>query len=202
MYTKKITELFNLLSDYCEAVYLGGSQIDPVIENPHDYDYVCFSAPETLADLLIKMETLGYPQRDGTEATKPKTLLDFTQIRIISDPTINWMSYLDCLMTKVIGKEVCPKTDIIKEHRKEYLTDIRKKVCRLLTEEEWIKHPKRWYYALRGIYILINNSYDVTEDQKREINILHDLSDGWEKVRDKTILLLKQLIKDEQQKGA
>jgi hypothetical protein len=42
----------------------------------------------------------------------------------------------------------------------------------------------------------------VTEEQKKEINILHDLSDGWEKVRDKTILLLKQLIKDEQQKGA
>jgi hypothetical protein len=38
--------------------------------------------------------------------------------------------------------------------------------------------PKRWYHILRGVYIVLNNSYDVTEEQKREINILHDLSDG------------------------
>jgi hypothetical protein len=36
----------------------------------------------------------------------------------------------------------------------------------------------------------MNNSYEVTDEQRKEINILHDLSDGWEDVRDKTIKLI------------
>jgi hypothetical protein len=55
---------------------------------------------------------------------------------------------------------------------------------------------KRWYHILRGIYILINNSYEVSEEQKKEINILHDLSEGWEAIRDKTILLMTNFKKD------
>ena len=45
----------------------------------------------------------------------------------------------------------------------------------------------------KKVYILLNNSYEVTEEQKREINILHDLAEGWEKIRDKTIQLLDTL---------
>ena len=50
-----------------------------------------------------------------------------------------------------------------------------------LTDEEYdlIKiHPVTGYHILRGIYILMNNSYEVTKEQKREINILHDVTDG------------------------
>ena len=36
----------------------------------------------------------------------------------------------------------------------------------------------------------MNNSYDVTDEQKQEINTLHSLSEGWEIVRDKTIQLI------------
>jgi hypothetical protein len=56
-----------------------------------------------------------------------------------------------------------------------------------------IKNQKRWYHILRGTYILINNSYEVDSRQREEINILHDLSDGWETIRDKTISLLTNL---------
>jgi hypothetical protein len=53
-----------------------------------------------------------------------------------------------------------------------------------------IKNQKRWYHLLRGIYILINNSYEVSDEQKKEINILHQLANGWEAIRDKTITLI------------
>jgi hypothetical protein len=56
-----------------------------------------------------------------------------------------------------------------------------------------IKNQKRWYHILRGTYILINNSYEVDSRQREEINILHDLSEGWETIRDKTISLLTNL---------
>jgi hypothetical protein len=63
---------------------------------------------------------------------------------------------------------------------------------RSLLDGSW-PYPKRWYHILRGVYILWNNSYEVTEEQKREINILHDLSEGWEEIRDKTIILIDRV---------
>jgi hypothetical protein len=94
-------------------------------------------------------------------------------------------------MIKVIGEDVCPKTDIIYGHRSEFIKCLKEKVDELTNGK--IKNQKRWYHLLRGAYILINNSYDVTPEQRAEINTLHDLSEGWEKVRDKTIELVKNL---------
>jgi hypothetical protein len=94
-------------------------------------------------------------------------------------------------MIKVIGDDVCPKTDIIYEYRSEFIKCLKEKVDELLCGK--IKNQKRWYHLLRGAYILINNSYDVTPEQRAEINTLHDLSEGWEKVRDKTIELINTL---------
>ena len=37
----KVVEVFDKVKSYCEAIYKGGSRLDPVIENPHDYDYIC-----------------------------------------------------------------------------------------------------------------------------------------------------------------
>jgi hypothetical protein len=31
---------FDKLSPYCNAVYFGGSHVDSVINNPHDFDYI------------------------------------------------------------------------------------------------------------------------------------------------------------------
>ena len=43
----------------------------------------------------------------------------------------------------------------------------------------------------KWFYILINNSYEVSSEQKLEINILHDLADGWEEIKNKTIQLIQ-----------
>jgi hypothetical protein len=65
-----------------------------------------------------------------------------------------------------------------------------KKMTKLKKGE--IKNQKRWYHLLRGMYILINKSYEVTTEQRKEINILHDLAEGWEQLRDKTIALIEE----------
>ena len=183
--------VFCLIEDCCAAIYLGGSRVDPVIENPHDYDYICFAKYLKLDTLIDKLNKLGFKQQDGTEATKPKTLLDMTQIRYYPYTQINWFSYLDHYMIKIIGDDVCTKLDIINRYRKDYLLELKDKANKLLNT--WTNASKRWYHILRGVYILLNNSYDVTEEQKREINILHDLTPGWEVIRDKTIQLLETL---------
>lgn len=190
-FNEEIKHVFSLIEDCCVAIYLGGSRVDPIIENPHDYDYICFAKHLKLATLIDKLNKLGFKQQDGTEATKPKTLLDLTQIRYYPYDQINWFSYLDHYMIKIIGDDVCTDLDIINRYRKDYLLDLKDKANKFLNT--WTNASKRWYHILRGVYILLNNSYDVTEEQKREINILHDLSDGWENIRDKTIKLLENL---------
>ena len=191
-----INNIFSIVSDYCNAIYYGGSRVDPVISNPHDYDYICFAKHlhrQSLIRCLYKnnLKQKHYINNCKKACTLDKPDYDFSQIRVYPYTQITWFSYLDILMIKVVGEDVCPKTDIINEHREEFIGCLKTKMDSLLHGK--IHNQKRWYHLLRGAYILINNSYEVTPEQKAEINMLHDLSEGWEKVRDKTIELINTL---------
>lgn len=192
-----IKPIFMVVEQYCAAIYYGGSRVDPVIDNPHDYDYICFSKRLQKQNLLRclrrnKLRVAGSNKNILKKSQlKDDLLKDFSQIRVFPYTQITWFSYLDTLMIKVIGKDVCPKTDIIFEHRKEFIVCLKEKADELLCGK--IGNQKRWYHLLRGAYILMNNSYDVTPEQRQEINILHDLSEGWEKIRGKTIDLVQKL---------
>lgn len=198
-----ICALFNNLSDYCSAVYYGGSRVDPVINNPHDYDYILFAKPlhkYGLCQYLRKNHFREGLSAKGNKAVKTTSTkipkehqhYDLSQVRSVPYSKITWFSYLDPLMILVAGEDVCPKTDVIDEHRIAFLKCLQDKANELSTG--LMRNSKRWYHILRGVYILINKSYEVTDQQRIEINILHDLSEGWETVRDKTIKLLNELL--------
>lgn len=196
-----IITLLNLyetkLKIYCDAIYFGGSRVDPVIINPQDFDYICFTKPLCKHHLLRLLFKEGYRVNGSKKAKKieNKKYSDFSQIRVYPYTQITWFSYLDSLMYRVVGEDVCPKTDIINEHKVAFLKALKEKAILILNDT--IKNKKRWYHILRGVYILKNSSYEVSERQKQEINILHDLSEGWELISDKTILLLNELLKTE-----
>ena len=183
----KIKLYFDKLSPYCNAVYFGGSRVDPIIDNPHDFDYIWFVKPFWYYEFVTTLQSFDILD----ESYRNKTLLDVTQVREYPYTKIDWFSYLDVLMIKLFGDNVCPTTDIIVEHRQEFIESIKQKATEI-PQNKCLK-PKRWYHILRGVYILLNNSYEVTEEQKREINILHGLAEGWEEIRDKTIKLLETL---------
>lgn len=187
---QEVSTHFELLSKYCYAVYQGGSRVDPIIDNPNDYDYIWFTKPRQRHFLFAALKELGLRVGGSNKnaTTIDKFHLDCSQVRIYPYTQIDWFSYLDILMIKFVGEDVCPKTDIIKEHRSEFIKDLKNKAE--LIQKGKIKNQKRWYHILRGIYILLNNSYEVTEEQWKEINILHDLTSGWEQIRDKTLHLL------------
>ena len=94
-------------------------------------------------------------------------------------------------MIKLVGEDINFTFDVIDKDREEYKQILRETVEKILSNK--IRNQKRWYQILRGVYILINNSYELTEHQRKEINILHDLTPGWEVIRDKTIQLLETL---------
>ena len=203
--TLDVCALFDNLSNYCSAIYYGGSRVDPVINNPHDYDYILFAKPlhkYGLCQYLRKnhfREHLSAKCRQGCQnkitsikISKEHPHYDLSQVRSVPYSKITWFSYLDPLMILVAGEDVCPKTDVIGEHRTAFLKCLQEKANDL--SAGIMRNSKRWYHILRGVYILINNSYEVTDQQRIEINILHDLSEGWETVRDKTIKLLNELL--------
>jgi hypothetical protein len=207
-----VQAIFNYIADDCVAVYYGGSRVDPVIDHPHDYDYICFAKRFRAQRLRQKLAALKLTKAGShrihkkdkavqiqtrttglnTSVTETNLDYDFSQIRGLPYDQITWFSYLDYLMIPIAGKDLNLKSiDIINEHRAEFIKCLKEKATDLTSGR--MLNQKRWYHILRGIYILINNSYEVTPDQRREINILHDLAPGYEQIRDKTIELLKTL---------
>lgn len=189
----KIKDNWATLEPYCIAIYKGGSRVDPVINKPHDYDYICFVKQLQRNFLASELNKLGLSPRGSNKhkLRANKSPLDFSQFRTYPYNQITWFSYLDILMEPVFGENICPKTDIIKTHRKEFIKALSDKANELVTGK--INNQKRWYHILRGIYILKNNSYEVTDVQREEINILHDLNYGWESIKEKTIKLMIDL---------
>ena len=119
---KQITNTFSKLSPDCIAVYRGGSRVDPIIDHPHDYDYICFAAPLHRHFLLNKLYKLGFRKvaSNNKYRSKGDNLVDLSQTRVPPYSRITWFSYLDVLMQKVIGEDACPQTDVIYEHRQEF----------------------------------------------------------------------------------
>ena len=192
--TKEINQIilnyWEELEPYCLAIYRSGSRADPIIENPHDHDYIFLAKPLQLTNLkrvIFKMRTMI------KESLNIPLDLRIDYIHTNNNLRIVHFSYLDFFLELIAGTDICPKANILKEHRQEFIETIKFRAERLLDISSVYSEQKRWYHILRGVYILLNNSYEITEEQKKEINILHDLSEGWEEVRDKCIKLLENV---------
>ena len=177
-------QLYFSLQPYCIAIYLGGSLCEDIVENPHDVDFICFSkTPREMNDL----------RRGIYQYTKNASLpevYDFIQVRNTQNEERAYGSYINKKMIRLIGEELIFNFDVLGKDRQEYTRILQSTVSDL--SQGKIANPKRWYQIYRGVCILLNNSYDITPEQKREINILHDLSEGWEGIRDKTIDLVQK----------
>ena len=178
MTNEQLQELYNYLQPYCRAIYLGGSRVDKVIDNPHDVDYIFFFRH----DLEWSCADMHYAL-DQYKKVHPEIKDDLTQFRSDSREQHIYWSYLNKLMILVAGEPINFQFDIIDQYRDIYI-DILKKAAASYSNPE--RNQKRWYHLLRGYYILQNHSYAVTDEQKEQINILHDLSDGWEELKQLT----------------
>jgi hypothetical protein len=83
----KVQDIFEEVSEYCEAIYKGGSRLDPVIDNPHDYDYICFAKDLQRHFLRAKLLELGVNVTRSKldklpKETQEKYITDFSQIRV------------------------------------------------------------------------------------------------------------------------
>lgn len=179
MITKHIQEtaekIFKYLQPYCIAIYLGGSLCEGIIKNAHDIDFICFS--DKPVDMChIRRQLYFYQLKNELPEN-----FDFIQVRTKQREEHAYGSYINKKMIKLIGEDINFEFDVIKTHREEYKEILIKTINKLNIQR--IRNQKRWYQILRGYYILKNNSYDLTEDQKEILNIVHDQLDGWEQYK-------------------
>ena len=157
----------------CIAVYLGGSVCDGFVERPHDVDLICFSdAPVGMCAIrraIHRMETKGLIPKG----------YDLVQVRTKQREERAYGSYINKRMVKLIGEDVPFSFDVIDADRDEYLDTLIDAMRRL--NDGRIRNQKRWYQVLRGYWIVKNRTYDLTEDQIRILNEVHDQVGGWEK---------------------
>lgn len=181
-----LQDIFNYLQPYCIAIYLGGSSCQKYIKNIHDIDFICF-ANEPINMCHIR-RLLNWYSRNHEIPNN----YDFIQVRTKQSEEHAYGSYINKLMVKVIGEDIEFKFDIINKDKEEYLKIIGKTIENL--QNGVISNQKRWYQVYQGLCIIKNKSYELTSEQIEKLNILHDLSSGYEKIVEETLNLYKLII--------
>lgn len=171
-----IEDLYKFMQPYCKAIYLGGSYVDKYIKNHHDIDLICLGAlPVDMCHIRRRINI--YQQRHEIDKN-----IDLIQVRNELKEEHAYGSYINKMMIKLIGEDIQFNFDVINKDRQEYIDILKETVNKL--EVGKIKNQKRWYQLARGLFILQNNSYDLTDEQAKIVNEIHDQVDGWEKYRE------------------
>lgn len=178
-----VQDIFNYLQPYCISIYLGGSLCEGIIVNTHDLDFICFA--DKPVDMCHIRRLLYFYQ----QTNKLPENFDFIQVRTKQREEHSYGSYINKKMIKLIGEDISFEFDVIDEHRNEYKEILMRAIDKLNSNR--IKNQKRWYQVLRGYYILQHHSYELTQEEKNILNVVHDQIAGWEqyKITKEDILL-------------
>lgn len=179
--SNKITEILNTLSPHFLYVKLGGSRSLPFIKNPHDYDIIIICEKEEDRFICSKLFHNTYDSKE----------LRFTYGLDFHIITLEYENFF----VNSIYPYLIQETDIIYSTIKDFLpknrdinymlaneaTIIAKYKKRIHSEKlmhEGVKYKhKFWYYAYTAICIFKNKSFNLTEEQINNINMLHDRKD-------------------------
>lgn len=179
-------EVYNYLQPYCIAIYLGGSSCQEYINNKHDIDFICFSNEPV--DMCHIRRLLYFYFK---EHKQPENY-DFIQVRTKQREEHAYGSFINKMMIKLVGVDIDFKFDIINDNREEYKQILKDTIKRI--EDGKIRNQKRWYQIYQGMCIMQNNSYELTEEQVYNINVLHDMNEKDLELRTKLIEDIKKEI--------
>ena len=158
---EKANKIFQILQPYCTAIYLGGSMTQSYINNPHDVDFICFADNEINRMKMVFL-LRRYISKHKDEFSNEE---DRIQTRHREYEEHAYGSYVHKDMQLLCGKPVEFKFDILGKDRKEYIN---------ILKNAKFKNPKRLYQLYRGYLIIKKNSYDLTSEEIKKINLLHD----------------------------
>lgn len=175
----KITEilqpLYELIKDKCYGFLLCGSSSLPWIKNKHDYDVaIIFKSKlhrhEIDSDKDVRLQFNNLKKELNVKYS-------ISLLSRFEDSLINraW-NYQNHYFQVLIGD--IPFDYSYDIFNREYV-NILKSNFEYVSNEYQDKNqiPKFLYHILTGIYMIQNNSYELTEEQIENINIVHDMED-------------------------
>ena len=155
-----INEIYNYLQPYCKAIYKTGSQVLN-LNNCRDNDYVLIYENDSDKDEMVE---LLINNRD----------YDFHYYKLGTKKMRVW-AYLHNLMEYIVGNEISVDIDILGSDKKDYIECLYRHIESLDYIENYNnKKSKGWYYILAGLYMIENNSYELTFIQKANVQLAHD----------------------------
>lgn len=187
---EKLINYYNENKDMLESIIIGGSSNLSYINNAHDIDiYVTFITRENVRD---KMNSLLKLQQE-VKAIEDKIMI----LPHFLEVTQHWYDETSPISEALSRRAELPgyayifrydgilcgedtvgikNIDVLTEPtRSRYIKSLKKYVARVkevFNDRGW--YEKSIYHLLTGIYILQNNSYDLTEEQIANINLAHD----------------------------
>ena len=187
---EKITEFYNQHKDDIEYIIIGGSSNLPYINNAHDVDvYVTFKNRENIGE---KMQYLLGLQQEMKQLDERVMIIPhfiavdkhwydesvFVQKELERRAELPAYAYLFRYDDVICGNDNVDKKSIdilIEPTRSRYIESLKRATVKV---KEYYNKKQRYskiiYHLLTGIYILQNNSYDLTKEQIANINLAHD----------------------------
>ena len=188
-------QLKNLLMpiyDLIKSVEIVGSYANPYIKSKKDYDINIYFNTEKDKHTACKIfyQVKSYPElrENGIDIHFVEETFDIKE-KVYAYQTMFLQPVLDF-------ERVLPKIDILQDipHTKKIIKSLLDFTRRKEQEKGLsIYINKYWYHAYTELCILTNNSYDLTETQINNINLLHDRK---EEDQDKRKELINEMIKE------
>ena len=170
-----VEDVYYALQPYCIAIYLGGSYCQDYINNKGDVDFICFADKPVDMCHIRRLLHFYFRKNECPEN------YDFIQVRTKQREEHAYGSYINKEMIKLIGQDIPFEFDVIDKDREEYKRILIETINKL--DFGKIRNQKRWYQILRGYYILKNNSYELSEEEKEILNKVHDQEEDWEQYK-------------------
>ena len=207
--TEFITKVKNILNDFdltnVLAIYLSGSYSLGFIKNCDDIDIHCFTKNamdrKDRQDLVNSIRAKLKEEFDfsvsfiwhfedeytGANAVRLSKDLKDRKTQKLALRTYAY-EFNPKFRTILYGsaEDYLGGFDILGKDKEDYLANLKYDT----TSESFLHQmernangrTKRLYHILCGIYMIENNSYELTEEQIKNVNIAHDKTDGWEEL--------------------
>lgn len=171
----KAKHIYETFQPLIKAIYLGGSGVSGFINNPHDVDFITFTdSKENLIKLNIFLKRYKKLHPDLFEDNEC-----WVQIRLMNHTKLTYWSYLYSNMQLLIGEPNSFSFDPINN------IDTKNQYIKYL-KEHYMYHinKKRIYHFYRGYLLVTKGTYDLTEEEIENLNMLHDQKpEDYEKIQ-------------------
>lgn len=193
----KLENIWNIIKDHCKCIILTGSYIIPYIKNKHDIDIVY------IYDNASNAMWIRRQFRENEELKNIKNFLkDKYNIAIFGSSWESELVYRPilylCRNAVVLfgewDKEAVKAIDAINNQDlfKNKTRDLYKRFFDDYIEKGIV--DKNIYHVLTCKYFCDNNSYELTEEQIKNLNIVHDELEEDYNIREKLLLEAREWL--------